>query len=88
MLLLQSLDVGEGRSGNLLTLGSRKELDCVVAHINEQFRQKVNPKSKVLDLKMNCSTKVAVYSLGLRLNEESDGTIFEGVFKWSPWCSS
>ena len=52
MLLLQSLDVGEGRSGNLLTLGSRKELDCVVAHINEQFRQKVNPKSKVLDLKI------------------------------------
>ena len=37
----QSLDVGEGRSGNLLTLGSRKELDCIVDHINEQFRQKV-----------------------------------------------
>ena len=52
MLLLQSLDVGEGRSGNLLTLGSRKELDCVVAHINEQFRQKVNPQLKVLDLKI------------------------------------
>ena len=29
--------------------------------------------------------KVAVFSLGLRLNEEKDGTTVEGVFKWSPW---
>ena len=32
--------------------------------------------------------KVAVFSLGLRLNEEKDGTTVEGVFKWSPWYST
>ena len=55
--------------------------------INFPRMRKVWPFSKKEDRKNDDypTIKVAVFSLGLRLNEEKDGTIVEGVFKWSPW---
>ena len=36
-----------------------------------------------------CSlVQVSFFSLGLRLKEETDGKVVEGVYKWSPWYTT
>ena len=34
------------------------------------------------------NVQVSVFSLGLRLKEETDGKVVEGVYKWSPWYTT